>query len=155
MMREFINYQSPIGLIKIAIEDESVVKLIIANNDETASEPTSRFAKKVITELNDYFEGKIHSFSFPIKLEGTDFQKRVWSELQKIPYGETISYQELAKRSGNPKAYRAAGTANGKNPVCIVVPCHRVIHADGGIGGYAYGTEVKERLLNLEKSGKL
>lgn len=154
-MREEFNYRSPLGLMEIHIRDFAVTKISFATGIPAIAEPRSDFAQTVAAEMDDYFAGKLKSFSFPIKTEGTAFQQRVWSELKKIPYGETISYQELAKRSGNPKAYRAAGSANGKNPVCIAVPCHRVIKTDGSIGGYAYGTEVKQQLLNLEKRGKI
>ena len=101
--------------------------------------------------MEEYFDGKRTDFELPIQQEGTSFQQRVWEELQQIPYGKQISYQELARRAGNPKAYRAAGSANGKNQIFIIVPCHRVVQSGGDIGGYAYGTEMKRFLLQLEE----
>jgi methylated-DNA-[protein]-cysteine S-methyltransferase len=101
-------------------------------------------------QLKEYFKSKRNSFSFPLSLSGTDFQKRVWQEIAKIPFGETISYSELAKRAGAPEAIRAAGTATGRNPLSIVVPCHRVVGKDNAITGYAGGLERKQHLLKLE-----
>lgn len=107
--------------------------------------------QETVWQLEEYFDGKRTDFDLPIQQEGTSFQQRVWEELQQIPYGKQISYQELAKRAGNPKAYRAAGSANGKNQIFIIVPCHRVVQSGGDIGGYAYGTEMKRFLLQLEE----
>lgn len=100
--------------------------------------------------LTRYFAGELRAFQLPLAPVGTPFQKRVWQELQKIPYGQTISYAELAQRVGAPRAARAVGRANGSNPIAIVVPCHRVIGADGTLTGYAGGLERKRRLLALE-----
>ena len=97
-----------------------------------------------------YFKGERRSFDLPLKQSGTPFQEKVWSELEKIPYGETISYKELAIRVGSERASRAVGSANGKNNICIIVPCHRVIESGGGLGGYAYGVEVKKKLVEME-----
>ena len=97
----------------------------------------------VVVQLDEYFAGTRTAFDLPMTLEGTDFQRRVWAELCAIPYGETISYGELARRVGNPKASRAVGLANGRNPVAVIVPCHRVIAADGSLGGYGGGLDRK------------
>ena len=105
---------------------------------------------KIETEINLYLEGKLIEFSIPLFLQGTDFQIQVWNELLKIPYGETISYGELARRIGNPKAMRAVGAANGKNSIPIIIPCHRVINADGQLHGYGGGLWRKKKLLELE-----
>jgi len=105
---------------------------------------------KVITELELYFKGKLQNFSIPLKIKGTKFQQQVYNALLQIPYGKTISYKELAKNAGNQKAYRAAGNANGKNRIAIIIPCHRVIASDGSIGGYGGGLFIKRKLLNLE-----
>ena len=104
-------------------------------------------------QLREYFAGRRTEFDLPIETEGTAFQKRVWKGLQAIPYGETISYVELARRIGNPKAMRAVGSANGRNQIPIVIPCHRVIAADGTLGGFGGGLDVKQRLLDLESRG--
>lgn len=102
-------------------------------------------------QLREYFEGKRTTFSVPLNLQGTDFQKRVWQELLKIPYGETRTYGQIAAAVGNPKACRAVGMANHHNPVMILVPCHRVVGSNGKLTGYAGGLEMKEQLLKLEK----
>ncbi len=103
-------------------------------------------------QLKEYFAGERVDFDVPIRLKGTEFQKKVWAELRKIPYGTTISYGELARRIGNPNAVRAAGLANGRNPISIIVACHRVIGADGSLTGYGGGLPRKELLLNLESN---
>ena len=104
----------------------------------------------VFTQLREYFSGERKLFNVPLDLEGTDFQKKVWEELQKIPFGKTISYKTLSENLGDVKAIRAVGKANGQNPVAIIVPCHRVIGADGSLIGYACGLDIKEKLLQLE-----
>lgn len=101
-------------------------------------------------QLDEYFAGERTSFDLPVRMDGTPFQRRVWSELELIPYGETISYGELARRVGSPSAARAVGLANGRNPIAVIVPCHRVIGADGSLTGYGGGTERKRILLGLE-----
>jgi methylated-DNA-[protein]-cysteine S-methyltransferase len=101
-------------------------------------------------ELREYLEGKRDSFSVPMRSVGTEFQRKVWEEIARIPFGETITYGELAERSGSASAVRAAGTATGRNPLSIVIPCHRVAGKNGGLGGYAGGLERKRRLLALE-----
>jgi methylated-DNA-[protein]-cysteine S-methyltransferase len=100
--------------------------------------------------LDEYFEGKRRQFDLPFYYEGTVFQRRVWEELRKIPYGETRSYEDIAVQVGNPKAQRAIGQANNRNPLLIIVPCHRVIHKNGDISGFACGIEAKRYLLDLE-----
>ena len=104
-------------------------------------------------QLAEYFAGTRHDFDLPLVLAGTDFQERVWTRLQAIPYGRTISYDELARRAGSPGGSRAAGRANGDNRIAIVVPCHRVIRANGDLGGYGGGLSRKRRLLDLEAGG--
>jgi len=105
----------------------------------------------VARQLGEFFAGKRKTFDLPLAPEGSDFQKQVWAELVRIPYGETISYAELAKRMGRDGAARAVGRANATNPIAIVVPCHRVIGADGSLTGYAYGVELKRSLLDFER----
>ena len=102
-------------------------------------------------QLQEYFEGTRRSFDLRLAPEGTAFQRRVWEELRRIPYGETISYRELAGRIGQPTAMRAVGLANGRNPIAVVVPCHRVIGADGSLTGYGGGLDRKRYLLGLER----
>jgi methylated-DNA-[protein]-cysteine S-methyltransferase len=110
----------------------------------------SKILKMTILQLGEYFAGKRTSFSIPLSPEGTEYQKKVWQQLQRIPYGKTISYKELATALNDPKACRAVGSANGKNPLSIVIPCHRVIASDGKLAGYAGGVTTKSFLLNLE-----
>ena len=109
---------------------------------------------EAIDQLKGYFKGERTSFDLELKVQGTDFQKMVWKELVKIPYGETISYGELAERIGNPNACRAVGLANGKNPISIIVPCHRVIGKNGSLTGFGGGLDAKRTLLDLEKQSK-
>jgi len=108
--------------------------------------------KKAIGQLRKYLKGELQRFDCKVNFEGTPFQKKVWSALMRIPYGQTRSYQEIAKSIGHPKAFRAVGNANGRNSVPLIVPCHRVIESNGGLGGFGHGIEVKKRLLNLEKA---
>jgi len=104
----------------------------------------------IFDQLKEYFAGTRKEFDVPLDIKGTDFQKRVWNELQKIPYGKTISYKTLSEKLGDVKAIRAVGKANGQNPIAIIIPCHRVIGANGNLVGYAGGLAIKEKLLHLE-----
>jgi methylated-DNA-[protein]-cysteine S-methyltransferase len=104
----------------------------------------------IFNQLKEYFEGTRKVFDVPLDVDGTDFRKKVWNELQKIPYGKTISYKTLSEKLGDVKAIRAVGKANGQNPVAIIIPCHRVIGADGSLIGYASGLDIKQKLLHLE-----
>lgn len=106
---------------------------------------------QAVRQLEEYLSGKRKKFDLEFDVQGTAFQKSVWQELSKIPYGKTCSYRDIAKRIKKEKAVRAVGTANGRNPVCIIVPCHRVIAANGSLGGYYWGLEMKEKLLRMEK----
>lgn len=106
---------------------------------------------KTVKQLDEYFAGERKTFDIPFDVVGTHFQRMVWNELSKIPYGQTISYKDLARKIKNDKAVRAVGTANGRNPISIIVPCHRVIAADGTLGGYGGGLSNKTILLELEK----
>ncbi|MFZ0418801.1 MAG: methylated-DNA--[protein]-cysteine S-methyltransferase [Candidatus Sulfotelmatobacter sp.] len=113
-------------------------------------EQSSRLMRPYVRELEEYFAGKRREFSFPLDLRGTDFQLACWRALLAIPYGETRSYAAIARAVGKPKAFRAVGMANNRNPIAIVVPCHRVIASDGTLCGYGGGLEVKRKLLELE-----
>jgi methylated-DNA-[protein]-cysteine S-methyltransferase len=106
--------------------------------------------REVVAQLHSYFSGRRRHFDLPLEIEGTEFQKKVWTELRSIPYGETISYKELAKRIGKPSAVRAVGAANGANPIPIIIPCHRVIGNDGSLTGFGGGLPLKRKLLELE-----
>ncbi len=117
--------------------------------------PEIQILARAVIQLEEFLNGKRKVFDLPLAPAGTDFQKKVWTELEKIPYGNTASYIEVAGRIGNEKASRAVGTANGKNPLCIIVPCHRVVAASGALGGYSGGLEIKSRLLALESSCRI
>lgn len=117
----------------------------------TNEDDNQKIALQVIKELDEYFAGKRTAFDVPLDLSyGTDFQIKVWQALCQIPYGQTMSYKELAERVGKPTAFRACANANGKNPISLIVPCHRVVASDGGLGGYTGGVSIKETLLALE-----
>lgn len=113
---------------------------------------TTELLSMATIQLDEYFQGKRTTFSLPFKLTGTPFQLAVWKELQNIPYGQTTSYKEIAQKINKPKAYRAVGMANNKNPLPIIIPCHRVIGSNGKLIGYAGGLKLKNYLLELEKS---
>ena len=155
--------ETPMGNLYIAADSKGIVMIgwskddigMVANKLQLSPiDAATPLIGQCIKQLGDYFEGELKSFSLPLHLTGTDFQLKVWEQLLLIPYGETISYKELATRVGNPKASRAVAQANHQNPVCIVVPCHRVINADGSIGGYAPGPEFKQFMLDLELQHK-
>ena len=149
-MIQLLPYNSPFGMLLIGLEDSAVVSLKLAAEflPETLPCPA---AQDVTDQLSEYFSGTRTEFDIPLAPKGTPFQQRVWQELYKIPYSETVSYGEIARRIGNPKAARAVGMANNKNPWLIVVPCHRVIGADGSLVGYGGGLSIKSFLLELEK----
>lgn len=152
-MENIYFYETIIGLIGIK-ENGTHITEIYFNKDEVPNNielKETPLIKETINQLEEYFSGKRKSFDLPFEFKGTEFQKSVWNELLKIPYGETCSYGEIAKRIGNPKASRAIGMANNRNPISIIIPCHRVIGASGKLVGYGGGLDIKEILLNLEK----
>lgn len=147
---EQYKFDSDFGTIYIAADSTGLTSLSTRKlNLPIVSTPT-KIQKQAVKELTEYFSGKRTSFDVPLNPKGTEFQKAVWKELTRIPYGETISYQELANRIKKPKAVRAVGAANGKNPLWMIVPCHRVIGKNGTLTGYAGGLSMKKKLLLLE-----
>ena len=118
---------------------------------EVAQEPPTELLKEAANQLMEYFQGKRKEFTLPLDPQGTEFQKKIWAALRTIPYGQTRSYGEVAAQVGNPKAARAVGGANNKNPIMIFIPCHRVVGADGSLTGFACGIEVKKYMLDLER----
>lgn len=157
MISTYTSIDSPLGRILLVGSDTGLRGLHLADHERAPQPPPSwqrdddAFVS-VARQLTDYFAGVRTSFDLPLDLSaGTDFQRRVWEQLLAIPYGETISYGELARRIGQPTASRAVGLANGQNPVAIVVPCHRVVAANGGLGGYGWGLDRKSWLLDLER----
>lgn len=146
-----VHYKSPVGLLCIEEEDGVIIALHKDENANTSDDRETTTLRNAVSQLEQYFQGERKEFDLPIKLKGTDFQMKVWTALRTIPYGETCSYGELAKKIGNYKASRAVGGANNKNPILIIVPCHRVIGADGSMVGFGAGIGVKEYLSNLER----
>src|SRR5690348_10076292 len=152
-----MNYawmDTPVGRLMLA-SDERGLRRIDFVNGNTRTDPAwhenAAALRETIRQVRAYFAGELKEFDVPLAPEGTAFQKNVWRHLCEISYGETISYGELARRIGNPKASRAVGLANGANPIPIVIPCHRVIGSNGKLTGYGGGLPIKEKLLALEK----
>lgn len=143
----FIN--SPLGITKI-VGDENGVSIISVLAEGEISKTIPKELKIAVAQLKEYFDGKRKNFDFKLNPKGTDFQQRVWQELLNIPFGKTMSYLDLSKKLGDVKAIRAVASANGKNPLWIVVPCHRVIGTDGSLTGYAGGLWRKKWLLEHE-----
>ena len=145
-------YDTPIGRLVLECDGDVLIGIWLPNerrhvrNDADDVPPV---LKETASQLDEYFAGERSDFDVPMELDGTDFQCEVWGELTRIPYGETISYGELARRVGRPSAPRAVGQANGRNPIPVIVPCHRVL-ASNGIGGYGGGLKVKRQLLAVE-----
>jgi methylated-DNA-[protein]-cysteine S-methyltransferase len=158
---EKIQYamKSPVGTLYLVASQETLHGVYFKKQNIAlvkslrSSIPSEKILSETVRQLEEYFAGKRKEFDITFELAGTRFQKQVWKELYKIPYGKTMAYKDLAARIKNPKAVRAVGSANGRNPVCIIIPCHRVIAADGTIGGYGGGIDIKQQLLKLEGAG--
>lgn len=145
--------ESPVGTLFLSANEQGLTGLRFRETEEKDGEAAGEegaVISQAKRELEEYFAGKRTVFEVPLCLQGTPFQKKVWEALRQIPYGETRSYQEVAAMAGNPKACRAVGMANNRNPVSILVPCHRVIGKDGSLTGYGGGLDVKTYLLKLE-----
>lgn len=151
-MKHYLIFSSLIGNIMIVEQDNKIIQIKIIDEEVTLVNNINNILIKTKLELEEYFCGKRVDFDIPIKLKGSDFQIEVWNELLKIPYGEVRTYGEIAKLIGNPNASRAVGMACNKNPLMIVVPCHRVIGKNKNLVGYEYGIDVKQKLLDLESS---
>lgn len=160
------NIVTPLFLLHIFADDDAVIRLTINKVPQHAGYTVAEVIendviKQAVRELSEYMDGSRHSFSVPVKPKGTEFQMLVWKTLQEIPYGVTLSYSGLAERMGNKSWTRAAGGALGANPIPVIIPCHRVISADGTPGGFSadgggeHGVEIKKRLLELERGGGL
>jgi len=150
-------YHSPVGILKIKVSDDDVSEILYSDekpetSDDAAelSAKSKKILEKTICQLDEYFAGKRKTFDLPIQQTGTSFQQKVWNELVNIPYGKTISYLQLAQRLGDVKSIRASASANGRNKLSIVVPCHRVIGANGNLVGYGGGLPRKKWLLDHE-----
>lgn len=149
---------SPAGFLTLVTSDEGLRALSwkgetseVEGRERAIRKPTHGLIQEARKQLEEYFSGRRREFDLPLDVSGSPFQKRAWRELSKIPYGETISYQEQARRLGDAKKARAVGLANGKNPVGIIVPCHRVIGKNGKLTGFAAGLPAKQYLLDLER----
>ncbi len=140
---------SPVGLLEVQCTEGGLRSVNFVDEKKFEENPNP-FNQLTINQLSEYFEGKRTSFDLPFDLEGTDFQKRVWEELRKIPFGKTRSYMEQSKALGDVKAIRAVASANGQNKIAIIIPCHRVIGSDGSLTGFAGGLQRKKWLLDFE-----
>lgn len=159
-MRVHTVIDSPIGPLTLVAEDGALAGLYMDNHRhrpsvETFGEPDPEPLRATVAQLDEYFSGRRTEFDMPLALGGTPFQREVWNALRDIPYGETVSYRQLAEQVGRPTAIRAVGLANGKNPISIVVPCHRVIGANGDLTGYGGGLHRKRHLLDYERASDL
>jgi len=149
-MNNIFFYETEIGIIGIRENSKSITDIFFSKVDTNDNIEETYLIKECFKQLKEYFEGNRIKFDLPLETRGTEFQKKVWDELLKIPYGETKSYKDIAIAIGNEKACRAIGMANNKNHIPIIIPCHRVIGSNGKLVGYAGGLNVKEKLLNIE-----
>ncbi len=162
MSFDYRTVDSPIGKLKLIASDRGLMAVIWQNDNtidarwgELVENPANRILADAERQLGEYFAGKRETFSVALDMRGTSFQKDVWEALRSIPFGETRSYGDIAKQLGNPKATRAVGAANGRNPIPIIVPCHRVIGSTGKLTGFGGGLEMKARLLELERCARV
>lgn len=145
---DYFYLKTPFGNIKIETENKEIVSLRFCNEYQKTKE--NEFQKEIERQLCEYFQSKRKTFDLKINPKGTIFQKTIWQKLKEIPYGKTASYQEIAKAINKPLAHRATASACAKNPILIIIPCHRVISKNGSLNNYSGGKDLKERLLNLE-----
>jgi len=143
---------SPVGVLKLGSDGKFLTEVTFTDKAEASLGNTDEIIEQCQQQLFDYFEGKLETFNLPLKPKGTPFQETVWNKLIEIPFGKTISYKDLSIQLGDEKKIRAAASANGKNPIAIIIPCHRVIGSDGSLTGYAGGLERKKWLLLHEKA---
>jgi len=158
MKLSYMYLASPVGQLKLVANAQALVAVLWENENpkrvrlaELLEEAQHPVLLETARQLNEYFAGQRRQFDLPLDFEGTDFQQKVWQALLSIPFGETRSYKQIAEQIGNPKAVRAVGAANGKNPISIIAPCHRVIGASGKLVGFAGGLENKDILLKIER----
>jgi methylated-DNA-[protein]-cysteine S-methyltransferase len=153
-MKHTAVIDSPVGKMKLTADVIGLTSIQFLDSEEILSEEIPNALEEVVKQLREYFDGKRRDFNLRLSPQGTDFQKRVWKELEKIPFGKTVSYKHIATRLGDPKVIRAAASANGKNPIPIIIPCHRVIGSDGSLTGYAGGLYRKKWLLEHENPSR-
>lgn len=154
-VRNELLVASPVGMLRLGASEKGLLSIDVGKSTMSPMTTAKNAdAQRVLAtarkQLAEYFAGKRQQFDIPLDLHGTVFQIKAWKELGRIPFGQTISYGQQARNVGNPKAFRAVGSANGKNPIPIIVPCHRVVAADGSLGGYSLGLKMKKQLLALE-----
>lgn len=159
MQLSFMEMSSPVGVLKLVAHEHALVAVLWENENpkrvrlaELIEDQQHPILLKTQKQLNEYFAGQRQNFDLPLDFEGTEFQQKVWQALLSIPFGETRSYKGIAEQIGNVKAVRAVGAANGKNPISIIAPCHRVVGANGKLVGFAGGLENKDVLLKLESN---
>lgn len=145
--------QTPLGIACVEGDAEGIQAVSIKEGELPPAQPIPEDLTHAIRQLSDYFNGQRTVFDLPLNPQGTDFQKKVWEELLKVPFGRTVSYLELSRRLGDEKAIRAVAAANGKNPIWLIIPCHRIIGTDGSLTGYAGGLWRKKWLIEFEKGG--
>lgn len=151
---EIAIINTPVGLLEIKGSIDGLFSVIFLNEEKDISTKIPLVLQETVSQLNLYFKGKLDTFTITLHPQGTDFQKKVWNKLLEIPFGKTANYLQIAKRLGDPKVIRAAASANGKNPISIIIPCHRVIGSDGSLTGYAGGLHRKKWLLEHESPVK-
>ncbi len=154
-MKRFVVVQSPVEDLTLTEENGALTGLYFGRFSLEGEEGLTALLERASRQLEEYFAGKRKQFDLPLSLRGTEFQRQVWAALRDIPYGETRSYGQIAQAVGRPKAVRAVGMANHRNPISIIVPCHRVVGADGSLTGYGGGLENKKFLLALERGCSL
>ena len=154
MKHDITFYKTPIGTAKIIGNDDGIISVSVLDEEISSTVTIPKSLKRCVVQLDEYFQKKRNSFDLKLNPQGTDFQQNVWKELQRIPYGKTTSYLDQSKKMGNVKAIRAIASANGKNPIWIIIPCHRVIGSDGSLTGYAGGLWRKKWLLEHENPTK-
>lgn len=153
-MERFAYFSSPVGTLTLTEEEDALTGLYFGRLSRQGQEVLSPVLEETARQLSEYFSGKRREFSLPLSPKGTEFQLRVWRALETIPYGETRSYGDMARLIGSPKACRAVGMANHRNPISIIVPCHRVVGANGSLTGYGGGLDAKRFLLDLEQQNR-
>ncbi|WP_079735538.1 methylated-DNA--[protein]-cysteine S-methyltransferase [Salegentibacter salegens] len=147
-----IFLKTPLGTAKISGDEVGISAIQILDKEMPSSKEIPDFLQSAVQQLDDYFKGNLENFNLKLNPKGTDFQQKVWKALSEIPFGKTCSYLELSRKLGDEKAIRAVASANGKNPLWVVIPCHRVIGSDGSLTGYAGGLYRKQWLLNHENN---
>jgi len=155
-MKNVFLCKTTIGKLGIADDGKGISNIFFNENDipKDVIIKETEIIRECINQINEYFMGDRKEFNLPLSIKGTEFQKKVWKALTEIPYGETRSYKEIAEMVNSPKAYRAVGMANNKNPLSIIIPCHRVIGSNGKLVGYGGGIDIKIKLIDLENKYK-